>query len=94
MDTVISNLSGSNDHNSGRLKIGPTVEGPDNTYKLYYTIGDMGAGQFNNASRTNYAQNTDTAEGKVLRLNTEPEAGSPPASPVHDYDRWRLMDSR
>src|SRR5687768_18513547 len=42
MDTVISNLPGSNDHNSGRMKIGPVVEGPDNTYKLYYTIGEIG----------------------------------------------------
>ncbi len=89
MDTVISNLSGSNDHNSGRLKVGPTLEGPDNTYKLYYTIGDMGAGQFNNASRTNYAQNTDTAEGKVLRLNTEPDGDGVPGSPVHEYSKWR-----
>lgn len=89
MDTVISNLSGSNDHNSGRLKISPFKEGPDNTYKLYYTIGDMGAGQFNNSTRTNYAQNTDTAEGKVLRLNTEPDGDGIPASPVHEYDKWR-----
>ena len=89
MDTVISNLSGSNDHNSGRLKVGPTLEGPDNTYKLYYTIGDMGAGQFNNAGRTNYAQNPDTAEGKVLRLNTEPDADGVPGTPVHEYDKWR-----
>ena len=89
MDTVISNISGSNDHNSGRLVVGPTLEGPDNTYKLYYTIGDQGAGQFNNANRTNNAQNTDTAEGKILRLNTEPDADGVPGSPVHEYDRWR-----
>ena len=57
-------MPGSNDHNSGRLKIGPDG-------KLYYTIGDLGAGQFNNASRTNHAQVLDVLEGKVLRLNTE-----------------------
>jgi PQQ-dependent dehydrogenase (s-GDH family) len=61
---ILDNIPGSNDHNSGRLTIGPDM-------KLYYTIGDMGAGQFNNASRTNNAQTLDVLEGKVLRLNTE-----------------------
>src|SRR5688572_24071839 len=89
MDTVISNLPGSNDHNSGRMKIGPVLEGPDNTYKLYYTIGDMGASQFNNLSRSNNAQNKDTCEGKVLRLNTELATDGTPGSPVHDFDKWR-----
>lgn len=88
MDTVISNLPGSNDHNSGRLKVGPTVEGPDNKYRLYYTIGDMGAGQFNNATRTNNAQNKDTCEGKILRLNTEPD-GDASFGVTHDYNTWR-----
>jgi PQQ-dependent dehydrogenase (s-GDH family) len=89
LDTIISNLPGSNDHNSARMKIGPTVEGPDNTYKLYYTIGDMGAGQFNNTTRTNNAQNKDTCEGKILRLNTEPDLDGVPGSPIHDYDKYR-----
>ena len=88
MDTVISNLPGSNDHNSGRMTISPQTE-TDGAYKLYYTIGDMGAGLFNNAPRTNYAQNKDTCEGKILRLNTEPDSDGDPASPTHDYDRWR-----
>jgi glucose/arabinose dehydrogenase len=88
MDTVISNLSGSNDHNSGRMTISPVTES-DGTYKLYYTIGDMGAGQFNNLSRTNNAQNRDTCEGKILRLNTEPDADGVPAFPIHEYDKWR-----
>src|SRR6478672_4110890 len=61
---ILDNMPGSNDHNSGRLAIGPDR-------KLYYTIGDLGAGQFNNASRTNNAQTLDVLEGKVLRLNTE-----------------------
>ena len=68
-DTLISNLPGSNDHNSGRLTIKPQLEGGN--YKLYYTIGDMGAGQFNNDMRTNHAQNLNIYEGKILRLNTE-----------------------
>lgn len=88
LDTVISNLPGSNDHNSGRLTIGPVKEGPDMQYRLYYTIGDMGAGQFNNDARTNYAQNTDTCEGKILRLNTEPD-GDPSFGVLHDYNTWR-----
>ncbi len=86
LDTVISNLPGSNDHNSGRLVMSPTTEG--GTYKLYYTIGDMGAGQFNNASRTNNAQNKDTCEGKILRLNTEPD-GDVSYGVTHDYNTWR-----
>ena len=88
IDTVLSNLPGSNDHNSGRLTISPFKEGPDNQYKLYYTIGDMGAGQFNNDSRTNYAQTVDTCEGKILRLNTEPD-GDASYGVVHDYNTWR-----
>ena len=67
--TIVSGLPGSNDHNSGRMTIGPS------DLKLYYTIGDMGAGQFNNVSRTNYAQDTNVYEGKILRLNTEADAG-------------------
>lgn len=89
MDTVISNLPGSNDHNSGRLAMSPIKEGPDDTYKIYYTIGDMGAGQFANASRPMHAQTRDTCEGKILRLNTEPDTDIVPSSPVHDYDKWR-----
>ena len=88
IDTVMSNLPGSNDHNSGRLTISPFTEGPDNKYKLYYTIGDMGAGQFNNDTRVNYAQTLDTCEGKILRLNTEPD-GDLSYGVVHDYNTWR-----
>src|SRR5688572_13282906 len=62
--TVIENIPGSNDHNSGRLAVGPDL-------KLYYSVGDMGAGQFDNISRPNNAQNLAILEGKVLRLNTE-----------------------
>lgn len=65
---ILDSIPGSNDHNSGRLKIGPDL-------KLYYTVGDMGAGQFNNTSRPNNAQVLDIMEGKVLRLNTEPDGG-------------------
>lgn len=67
--TVLENIPGSNDHNSARIAIGPDL-------KLYYTVGDMGAGQFANMTRTENAQNLNVLEGKVLRLNTEPIAGS------------------
>jgi len=64
--TILENLPGSNDHNSARISIGPDL-------KLYYSIGDMGAGQFDNISRVNNAQNVNIYEGKILRLNTEPD---------------------
>lgn len=63
-EIVLDSIPGSNDHNSGRLTIGPDL-------KLYYTIGDLGAGQFNNATRPNNAQTLDAFDGKVIRLNTE-----------------------
>jgi PQQ-dependent dehydrogenase (s-GDH family) len=72
---ILNNMPGSSDHNSGRLVIGPTIEpGADaahTQYRLYYTIGDMGAGQLTNTSRTENAQNVDVMEGKSLRINTE-----------------------
>jgi PQQ-dependent dehydrogenase (s-GDH family) len=75
VDTLITGLNGSNDHNSGRIKISPIPES-DGRYHLYYTIGDMGAGNNNNnIYRKNNAQDTTVLEGKVLRLNTEPDGG-------------------
>jgi len=67
--TILENIPGSNDHNSARIAIGPDL-------KLYYSVGDMGAGQFDNISRTNNAQNINIYEGKILRLNTEPDGGT------------------
>ncbi|MES1217244.1 MAG: PQQ-dependent sugar dehydrogenase, partial [Bacteroidota bacterium] len=67
--TILENIPGSNDHNSSRLSIGPDL-------KLYYSVGDMGAGQFDNSSRTNNAQNLGIYEGKILRLNTEADVSS------------------
>lgn len=62
--TILENIPGSNDHNSSRIAIGPDL-------KLYYSAGDMGAGQFDNSARTQNAQNLNVLEGKILRLNTE-----------------------
>ncbi len=72
MDTVVTGLDGSNDHNSGRLRISPIPES-DGNYHLYYTIGDMGAGQLANICRAEFAQDTTVIEGKSLRFNTEPD---------------------
>lgn len=67
--TILQDIPGSNDHNSARITIGPDQ-------KLYYTVGDMGAGQFDNINRVNNSQNLNIYEGKILRLNTETIAGS------------------
>ncbi|MCE7060237.1 PQQ-dependent sugar dehydrogenase [Dyadobacter sp. CY343] len=68
-ETVCDQISGSNDHNGGRLLIS-AING--NAY-LFYSVGDMGSGQFKNAARTNYAQDLNVYEGKMLRFNTEPD---------------------
>jgi len=86
--TVIDGLMGSNDHNSGRLKISPVTES-DGQYHLYYSIGDQGAGQFNNGFRTNNAQNRDVYEGKILRLNTEVDGDVDDGA----YNRWIPNDN-
>jgi PQQ-dependent dehydrogenase (s-GDH family) len=91
MQVVLDGLDGSNDHNSGRLKISPTGAETDGNYYLYYTIGDMGAGQFNNASRINNAQDSDIYEGKVLRLNTEADGDAP--NPLDPYNQWIPNDN-
>ncbi|HLP36385.1 PQQ-dependent sugar dehydrogenase [Lacibacter sp.] len=67
--TILENIPGSNDHNSARLAIGPDE-------KLYFSVGDMGAGQYDNISRANNSQNLSILEGKILRLNTELISGS------------------
>ncbi|MBC7948246.1 MAG: PQQ-dependent sugar dehydrogenase [Chitinophagaceae bacterium] len=74
--TILDNMPGSSDHNSGRLVLSPVSEpgvggGLNSQMRLYYSIGDMGAGQLTNNTRTNNAQNIDVLEGKILRLNSE-----------------------
>ncbi len=72
---LITNLSGSSDHNAGKLAFGP-----DN--KLYYTIGEQGNNQFARACLPILAQEIPTAEevnasdwrkyvGKILRMNLD-----------------------
>lgn len=70
--TICDAIPGSNDHNGGRLLISAVN---DRNY-LFYSVGDMGAGQFKNAGRTNHAQDVNIYEGKMLRFNTEPDHNS------------------
>ncbi|MGY0391425.1 PQQ-dependent sugar dehydrogenase [Bizionia sp. KMM 8389] len=69
--TILEGLPGSADHNSGRLIIGPDL-------KLYYTIGDQGANQFDYSCNPILSQvmptsPTDYANypGKTLRINLD-----------------------
>jgi PQQ-dependent dehydrogenase (s-GDH family) len=73
--TLIAGLPAGNDHNAGRLKVGPDR-------KLYYTIGDHGNDQLGNYCVPIEAQRLPTAAelqaknyasyvGKVLRLNLD-----------------------
>lgn len=84
--TLIENLPASNDHNSGRLLIGPDGY-------LYYSIGDQGANQSSNYCMPNLAQEIPAQSaidqqdwsdypGKILRIGLD---GSIPAdNPVID----------
>jgi PQQ-dependent dehydrogenase (s-GDH family) len=68
--TVCDTLPGSTDHNGGRLLIA-TI---NKRNYLFYSVGDMGAGQFDNAARPSNAQNVQSYEGKILRFNIQPDA--------------------
>ena len=72
---LISGMPASNDHNSGRLVLGPDR-------RLYYTIGDQGHNQFANTCKAIRSQdlptaaqvraeNWETYQGKILRLETD-----------------------
>lgn len=69
--TLLQGLPASNDHNSGRLVIGPDS-------KLYYSIGDQGKNQFANTCLEIRAQYLPTSptdyasyQGKILRINLD-----------------------
>jgi PQQ-dependent dehydrogenase (s-GDH family) len=81
--TLCDTLPGSSDHNGGRLLIAP-VGGQD---YLFYSIGDLGAGQFDNAGRPNHAQEPTRYEGKILRFNLRPDADAGAA------DQWLPNDN-
>ena len=75
--TINDSIPASNDHNGGRLLIAP-LKG---NFYLFYSTGDMGAGQFSNGGRTNHAQHADSYEGKILRFNVEPDQSGAPWIP-------------
>lgn len=80
---ICDTIPGSNDHNGGRLLVSK-VEGKN---YLFYSVGDMGAGQYENAARTNHAQDKDRYEGKILRFHVEPVSGEgwiPKDNPFHN----------
>lgn len=69
--TVFDNIAAGNDHNSGKIKIGPDL-------KLYWTIGEFGKNRTGNACEEIRAQYLPTSssdysdyQGKILRLNLD-----------------------
>lgn len=82
-EIICDSLPASNDHDGGRLLIAPV----GNKQYLFYGIGDMGAGQFDNAGRPNHAQQQDVYEGKILRFNVEPDQDKA------GYDSWIPNDN-
>jgi len=85
--TILEGFDASNDHNSGKLQIGPDM-------KLYYTAGDQGYNQFANACMEIRAQYLPTSggqtqtsvadkaeyKGKILRMNLD--GGIPSDNPM------------
>jgi len=81
-EKIMDSIPGSSDHNSGRMIIAP--EG--NTFYLYYAVGDMGAGQFENNARVIKAQDPASIQGKILRFNLQspwiPSSNPSATSPI------------
>ncbi|WP_159445048.1 PQQ-dependent sugar dehydrogenase [Filimonas lacunae] len=80
---ICDSIPGSNDHNGGRLIIAPV----NNQYYLFYSVGDMGAGQYDNAGRPNHAQDINAYEGKILRFQAQPD------STITGPDAWIPEDN-
>lgn len=92
-ETINDSIPASNDHNGGRLLTAPHK----GEFYLFYSTGDMGAGQFSNGGRTNHAQNADSYQGKILRFNLEPDQSASPWVPddnpfnaQHESAVWSL----
>jgi PQQ-dependent dehydrogenase (s-GDH family) len=89
--SICDTIPGSNDHNGGRLLIAKV----DGEHFLFYSVGDMGAGQFENAARPNRAQDISSYEGKILRFHTEAvnDDWIPDDNPFNDQSKsavWSL----
>lgn len=76
---VCDTVPGGQDHNSQRMTIAPVTAG--GTQYLFYSSGDMGAGQYANRMRPMNSQNIDSYEGKILRFNLEPDSDGNEAVP-------------
>ncbi len=81
--TLIDSIPASNDHNGGRLLAAPIGR---ETF-IFYAVGDLGAGQYKNGGRTNYAQDISKYEGKILRFNSMPD------NDMDTYNRWIPNDN-
>ncbi len=79
--TLIENMPNSNDHNAGRILIGPLTV-PAAQRKLFYSFGDQGANQFVNTCNRIRSLDLPTAaqitandftryQGKILRMNLD-----------------------
>jgi len=86
-ETIVTDaIPGSNDHNAGRLVIGPAG---GTTNFIFYSVGDMGAGHLSNGSRPHRGQQQAIWEGKILRFNltadgdTGPDAWIPNDNPFN-----------
>src|SRR5690606_41343093 len=55
---ICDSIPGSNDHNGGRL----LIVSQKGQHYLFYSVGDMGAGQYSNAARSNRAQDANYYE--------------------------------
>ena len=75
--SLCDTIMGSDDHNSGRMIIAP-VGGVN---YLFYAVGDMGTGNYNDKARINRSQNTNYYEGKILRFNLEDDGDA-------GFDKW------
>lgn len=85
--TLCDTIRGSNDHNSGRM----IIHQENGTDYLYYCVGDMGAGQFDNKLRINHAQDLNSYEGKIMRFNLEEDGDATQDST--NYNRWIPNDN-
>jgi PQQ-dependent dehydrogenase (s-GDH family) len=82
-EILCDTIPGSSDHNGGRLLVAPV----GTQQYVFYAIGEMGAGQFDNGGRTNHAQDINYYEGKILRFHTEPD------SDTTGFDKWVPNDN-
>lgn len=76
---ICDSIPGSNDHNSGRMLIA--------NGHLYYSVGDMGSGQFWSSERKMKSDLINSYEGKILRFLLEPTGTGT------GLDRWIPNDN-